>query len=84
MRQAPAGGARRLFADMHPNLSWHDGMLRIEEMIGRHDVAASGRGLLLIPSVFAYNPVPAQPGGTAVAGLPHPRRGDPVGAVARG
>jgi hypothetical protein len=57
-RQLATGGARLLFADMHPNLRWQDGVLRIDKMIGRHRVVASGRGLLLEPSVFAYKPVP--------------------------
>jgi hypothetical protein len=57
-RQLAVGGARLLFADMHPNLRWHDGVLHIDKMIGRHRVAASGRGLLLVPSVFAYKPAP--------------------------
>lgn len=57
-RQLAAGGARLLFADMHPNLRWRDGVLRIDQMIGRHSVAAAGRGLLLVPSVFAHKPAP--------------------------
>lgn len=57
-RRLATGGARLLFADMHPNLRWRDGVLHIGDMIGRHTVAAAGRGLLLIPSVFAYKPVP--------------------------
>ncbi|MFH8369480.1 helix-turn-helix domain-containing protein [Streptomyces sp. NPDC018031] len=57
-RQLAMGGARLLFADMHPNLRWQDGMLHIDRMIGRHRVAASGRGLLLVPSVFAHKPAP--------------------------
>ncbi|WP_084959249.1 ArsR/SmtB family transcription factor [Thermoactinospora rubra] len=57
-RQLAVGGARLLFADMHPNLRWHEGVLSIDKMIGRHHVAASGRGLLLIPSVFAHKPAP--------------------------
>lgn len=57
-RQLATGGARLLFADMHPNLRWHDGTLDIDDMIGRHNVAASGRGLVLIPSAFAAKPVP--------------------------
>jgi hypothetical protein len=57
-RQLAVGGARLLFADMHPNLRWHDGVLHIDKMIGRHRVAASGRGLLLVPSVFAHKPAP--------------------------
>jgi hypothetical protein len=57
-RQLAAGGARLLFADMHPNLRWHNGALRIDQMIGQHRVAAAGRGLLLVPSVFAHKPAP--------------------------
>ncbi|MER5729898.1 DUF5937 family protein [Streptomyces sp. NPDC002138] len=57
-RQLAVGGARLLFADMHPNLRWRDGVLHIDKMISRHRVAASGRGLLLLPSVFAHQPAP--------------------------
>lgn len=52
------GGARLMFADIHPNLRWRRGVLSIDKMIGQHRVPAGGRGLLLIPSVFAYKPVP--------------------------
>ncbi|MBY8875781.1 winged helix-turn-helix domain-containing protein [Micromonospora sp. PLK6-60] len=57
-RQLAVGGARLLFADMHPNLRWHDGVLHIDKMIGQHHILASGRGLLLVPSVFAHKPAP--------------------------
>ena len=57
-RRLSMGGARLLFADMHPNLRWHDGVLHIAQMISSHDVAASGRGLLLVPSVFSHKPAP--------------------------
>ncbi|MFI1583303.1 ArsR family transcriptional regulator [Embleya sp. NPDC020630] len=57
-RQLALGGARSLFADMHPNLRWDNGVLYIDKMIGRHHVAAAGRGLLLVPSVFAHKPAP--------------------------
>ncbi|GAA2986966.1 ArsR/SmtB family transcription factor [Streptosporangium longisporum] len=57
-RRLALGGARLLFADMHPNLRWHEGVLHIDKMIGRHRVAAAGRGLLLMPSVFAHKPAP--------------------------
>jgi DNA-binding transcriptional ArsR family regulator len=57
-RQLATGGARLLFADMHPNLRWHDGVLEIEEMISEHTVKAAGRGLLLMPSIFAPKPAP--------------------------
>ncbi|MEV5597134.1 helix-turn-helix domain-containing protein [Streptomyces sp. NPDC052496] len=57
-RRLALGGARLLFADMHPNLRWQDGELHIHKMISRHRVAVSGRGLLLLPSVFAHKPAP--------------------------
>jgi DNA-binding transcriptional ArsR family regulator len=57
-RQLALGGARLLFAGMHPNLRWQDGVLHIDKMIGAHRVEASGRGLLLVPSVFAHKPAP--------------------------
>ncbi|MCP9206697.1 ArsR/SmtB family transcription factor [Streptomyces sp. NEAU-Y11] len=57
-RQLALGGARLLFADMHPNLRWRDGTLSIDKMISSHRVAAAGKGLLLLPSVFAHKPAP--------------------------
>ncbi|HUB04311.1 MAG TPA: helix-turn-helix domain-containing protein [Solirubrobacteraceae bacterium] len=57
-RQLATGGARLLFADMHPNLRWSGGVLTIHEMISEGTIAAAGRGLLLVPSIFAYKPVP--------------------------
>ncbi|MCX5197158.1 helix-turn-helix domain-containing protein [Streptomyces sp. NBC_00249] len=57
-RQLALGGARRLFAGMHPDLRWHDGVLSVDRMIGHHHVEAHGRGLLLVPSVFAHKPAP--------------------------
>jgi hypothetical protein len=57
-RQLATGGARLLFSDMHPNLRWRDGVLEIEEMISEHTVRAAGRGLQLMPSIFAVKPAP--------------------------
>ncbi|WP_066944268.1 ArsR/SmtB family transcription factor [Streptomyces lushanensis] len=57
-RQLARGGARLLFADMHPDLRWQSGALHIDKMISRHRVMASGQGLLLVPSVFAHKPAP--------------------------
>ncbi|MCP2340712.1 ArsR/SmtB family transcription factor [Actinomadura rupiterrae] len=57
-RRLALGGARLLFADMHPNLRWQDGVLHISKMISHHHVAARGRGLLLMPSVFVHKPAP--------------------------
>ncbi|UQW99917.1 helix-turn-helix domain-containing protein [Streptomyces sp. RerS4] len=57
-RQLAVGGARRLFAGMHPNLHWHEGVLHVDRMIHSHHVEARGRGLLLVPSVFVHKPAP--------------------------
>ncbi len=57
-RQLATGGVRLLFADMHPNVRWSEGVLSITEMMSRHTVTGAGRGLLLMPSIFAPKPVP--------------------------
>ncbi|GAA1596997.1 MULTISPECIES: ArsR/SmtB family transcription factor [Streptomyces] len=61
-RQLARGGARLLFADMHPQLRWEDagsrGFLRIHRTIGGYEAKACGRGLLLVPSVFAHKCAP--------------------------
>jgi DNA-binding transcriptional ArsR family regulator len=70
-RQLASGGAHLLFADMHPNVRWREGMLSIAEMVSEGTVAAAGRGLLLIPSIFAYKPVPPlDPGEPPSLGYP--------------
>ncbi|MFF4317900.1 ArsR family transcriptional regulator [Streptomyces sp. NPDC001568] len=73
-RQLALGGARLLFADMHPNLRWHGGVLHVDQMISRHHVKASGRGLLLVPSVFAHKPAPPV-GQDEAPTLAYPSRG---------
>jgi DNA-binding transcriptional ArsR family regulator len=73
-RQLALGGARLLFADMHANVRWQDGVLHIDKMISRHRVAAAGRGLLLLPSVFAHKPAPPVSPGEAPS-LVYPSRG---------
>jgi DNA-binding transcriptional ArsR family regulator len=73
-RRLATGGARLLFADMHPNVSWSDGVLTVSEMVGEHTIVASGRGLLLVPSIFAYKPaLPVDPG--EPPSLVYPSRG---------
>lgn len=52
-RQLADGGARLLFADLHPEASFADDELRIEK---RWDATRTldGRGLLLVPSAFTW------------------------------
>ncbi|MFI7407324.1 ArsR/SmtB family transcription factor [Streptomyces sp. NPDC049627] len=57
-RQLAMGGAQLLFSDLHRNVRWREGVLRIDRMIGRHAVDGSGRGLRLVPSLFAHKPAP--------------------------
>ncbi len=57
-RQLATGGAHLLFSDLHSNVRWRDGVLAVDRMIGRHAVDGSGRGLRLVPSVFAHKPAP--------------------------
>ncbi len=73
-RQLATSGARLLFTDMHPNIRWRDGVLEIHEMMGHHHVAAEGRGLLLMPSLFASKPVPPLDPGEPPS-LTYPSRG---------
>ncbi|GGW96508.1 ArsR/SmtB family transcription factor [Streptomyces chartreusis] len=57
-RQLATGGAQLLFSDLHHNVRWRDGVLHVGQMIGRHEVDGSGRGLRLVPSLFAHKPAP--------------------------
>jgi DNA-binding transcriptional ArsR family regulator len=57
-RRFATGGARELFADIHPNLRWHDGMLHVSGLIRGVHTKVGGRGLLLLPSLFVPKPTP--------------------------
>ncbi|MFD7630082.1 helix-turn-helix domain-containing protein [Streptomyces sp. NPDC059851] len=77
-RRLARGGARLLFEDMHPQLCWEDdgsrGVLRIHRTIGGYQAQASGRGLLLVPCVFAHKPAPPV-GPEEAPSLLYPSRG---------
>ncbi|GAA3389284.1 ArsR/SmtB family transcription factor [Cryptosporangium minutisporangium] len=54
-RRLAEGGLRALFADLHPDVRWADGALALRggsAVLGEQELA--GRGLLLMPSVFAW------------------------------
>jgi DNA-binding transcriptional ArsR family regulator len=59
-RQIADGGTRALFADLDETVSWDDGVLRIDKECDGFGKSGTGRldlddrGLLLIPSVFAW------------------------------
>jgi len=52
-RQMADGGAERLFADVDPTVSWADNVLRIDKP-AQQDVDLEERGLLFVPSAFAW------------------------------
>lgn len=53
-RQMADGGAERLFADVDPTVSWADGVLSIDKGSIQQDVDLEDRGLLFVPSAFAW------------------------------
>lgn len=52
-RQLALGGADQLFADLHPAVSFADGVVEIDKLYDQ-DVHPEGKGLLLIPGVFDW------------------------------
>lgn len=52
-RRLADGGLARLFADLHPRISWDAGTLTIAAR-SDHARVLSGEGLLLVPSVFCW------------------------------
>jgi len=54
-RQLADGGTRELFADLDPSITWQDdGVLRIDKRCVYPVVQLDERGLLLLPSAFAW------------------------------
>jgi DNA-binding transcriptional ArsR family regulator len=52
-RQLALGGADLLFSDLHPSISYADGVLTIDKHLEER-VRPDGRGLLMIPAVFDW------------------------------
>jgi hypothetical protein len=53
-RQMADGGAERLFADVDRTVSWADGVLSIDKGTVEQSVDLEDRGLLFVPSAFAW------------------------------
>ncbi|MES4907882.1 MULTISPECIES: helix-turn-helix domain-containing protein [unclassified Streptomyces] len=53
-RHFAEGGARRLFDDLDPQLTWDSGTLRMAHRCIRGVRRLDGRGLLLVPSAFVW------------------------------
>jgi DNA-binding transcriptional ArsR family regulator len=52
-RQMADGGARQLFSDLHPELTFEDEVMRVTKPWSE-DMTLDGRGLLLVPSAFNW------------------------------
>lgn len=52
-RQMADGGTHRVFADLDPSVTWHDGTLHIDKCTDG-TLELDERGLLLLPSVFVW------------------------------
>ncbi|MFH8385873.1 DUF5937 family protein [Kitasatospora sp. NPDC018058] len=75
-QQMSTGGPAALFADLHPRVSWADGSLRIaHRWFTGERTLDGGRGLVLVPSVFAWPGVYSQTNPPYQPGLVYPPRG---------
>jgi DNA-binding transcriptional ArsR family regulator len=52
-RRLTAGGTLEVFAGLHRSVRWRDGVVEVNRFLD-HDVDLGGRGLLLVPTVFAW------------------------------
>jgi DNA-binding transcriptional ArsR family regulator len=80
-RQVAAGGAEALFADLHPDLHWHDGRLRLEQVEWPTDLTVNRGpgGLVLIPVALGPAKVMIKKNTTTQTTVRYPARG--VGAL---
>lgn len=53
-RRLTTGGAQALFADLNPTVRWHDDRLQLDHPLVTARRGLRGKGLLLVPSAFAW------------------------------
>lgn len=78
-KQLAAGGAERLFADLHPDVHWHDGRLTLERCRRDRVVKPAPGGLVLLPVVLGTAYVSIKGNTTTQTTVRYPARG--VGAL---
>ena len=80
-RQLANGGSARLFADLHPDLSWHDGRLTLTDVArgNRDATGVAPGGLVLIPVVLGPPCVMVKLHTTTQTTVRYPARG--IGAL---
>lgn len=74
-KQLAAGGAERLFADLHPNLHWHDGRLTLEHDRRDRVISTGPGGLVLLPVVLGPANVMIKGRTTTQTTVRYPARG---------
>jgi DNA-binding transcriptional ArsR family regulator len=75
-RQLAGGGARALFADLHPELTWADGLLTLDDGLERITRVRLGPdGIVLKPSVFNWPQVSVAQATSSQTTLAYPVRG---------
>ncbi|MFE3452012.1 DUF5937 family protein [Nonomuraea sp. NPDC059194] len=53
-RQLARDGAGAMFNDLHPNITWNQGRLRVRTRAWRRSGPLGGDGMILVPSVFHW------------------------------
>lgn len=74
--QLASGGSQALFADLHPELTWADGLLTLDDGLERITRVRLGPGgIVLKPSVFNWPQVSAARATSSQTTLSYPARG---------
>lgn len=74
-KQLAAGGAERLFADLHPDLHWHHGRLALEHDHRDRAINPGPGGLVLLPVVLGPTHVLIKGNTTTQTTVRYPARG---------
>jgi DNA-binding transcriptional ArsR family regulator len=77
--QLTAGGADRLFARLHPDLTWRDGRLTLHSRPGSRVIRPAPGGLVLMPSALGPSSVRIRASSSTWTTVRYPARG--VGAL---
>lgn len=74
-RRLADGGLARLFAELHPQVAWREGTLRVDRPPRHLRTLRGGEGVTLVPSVFVWPDVSTGFDPPAPAALIYPARG---------
>jgi DNA-binding transcriptional ArsR family regulator len=74
-RRLAADGAEAVLGDLHPSVRWSAGILTVDKKICPPGADLGGRGMVLVPSVFAWSGVATTTAAPVVKQLFYPSRG---------